>query len=170
MHGNQIRTVGLALLSDFDTGQVVGIPADAHFHGQRGILAQGTARSGDHLPTERRVQQQLTACTAVGNFGRRAAHVDIQNVKPDALFAHEQDGFFQRFRLAAKQLDGVQPVGVCVFEQGKGFLVVEVQGLGAGHLTDGPGRAVVGHQMAAGGVGKARHGGKHRPGGDLQIA
>ena len=88
----------------------------------------------------------------------------------DALFPHQQNGLFQGFRLTAEQLDSVQPVGVGIFEQSKGLLVVKVQGLGAGHLADGPGCTVVGHQVAAGSVGQARHRGKHRPRRDLQIA
>ena len=73
-------------------------------------------------------------------------------------------------RLTAEQLDSVQPVGVGIFEQSKGLLVVKVQGLSAGHLADGPGCTVVGHQVAAGSVCQARHRGKHRPRRDLQIA
>ncbi len=38
------------LLGDLDAGQVVGIPADAHFDGQRRIIAQRFARGGDHRP------------------------------------------------------------------------------------------------------------------------
>ena len=170
MHGDQVRAVGLALFGHLHAGQVFGVPADAHLHRQGGILAQGAAGCSDHPSAEGWVQQQLTARTAVGDFGRGAAHVDVQNIKPDALFPHQQNGLFQGFRLTAEQLNSVQPVGVGIFEQRKGLLVVKVQGLSAGHLADGPGCTVVGHQVAAGSVGQARHRGKHRPRRDLQIA
>ena len=91
MHGDQIRAVGLKLFGDLDAGQVVGVPADAHLDGQRRVIAQRFARGGDHLPAERRVQQQSAARAAAGDLGRRAAHVDVENVKPDALLLYKQN-------------------------------------------------------------------------------
>ena len=166
MDGDQVRAVGLKLFGDLDAGQVVGVPADAHLDGQRRIIAQRFARGGDHLPAERRVQQQPAARAAAGDLGRGAAHVDVENVKLDVLLPYKQNCLGHRLRLRAEQLDGVQAVGVLVPQQSQGFFIVEVQRLGAGHLADGPGRAVVGHQMAARRVGQAGHRRKHRAGGD----
>ena len=168
MHGQQVGPVAGALFGDLDAGAVFVVPADAHLDGQRGIVAQGLARSGHHGPAQRRVQQQAAARAAGGDLGRGAAHVDIQHIKADAFFAHEQNGLGQRFGLGPEQLDGVQPVGRGVLEQREGFAVAKAERLGAGHLADGPRRAVVGHQVAAGGVGQPGHGGEHRPGGNLQ--
>ena len=167
MHGNQIRAARFQLLGDLDAGQAVGIPADAHFHGQRGIVAQRLAGGGCHLPAERRVKQELTARAAAGDLGRGASHIDIKDVEPDALFPDKQNCLCHGLRLCAEQLDGIQAVGVFILEQFQRFAVAEVQRLGAGHLADGPGRTVVGHQMAARRVGQPRHRRKHRPGGDL---
>ena len=167
VYGDEIRTVGLDLLCNLHAGQVVGVPADAHLDGQRGILAQRPAGGGNHLPAERRVQQQPAARAAAGDLGRRAAHIDVEHIKPDALFPDKEYRLFQCFRLCAEKLDGIQAVGVLVLQKLQRFAVAEVQRLGACHLADGPGRAVVGHQMAARRVGQPRHRRKHRPGGGL---
>ena len=128
---------------------------------------QRLAGGGCHLPAERRVKQELTARAAAGDLGRWAAHIDIKDVEPDALFPDKQNCLCHGLRLCAEQLDGIQAVGVLILEQFQRFAVAEVQRFGAGHLADGPGRAVVGHQVAAGSVGQPRHRRKHRPGGDL---
>ena len=91
MDGDQVRAVGLKLFGDLDAGQVVGVPADAHLDGQRRIIAQRFARGGDHLPAERRVQQQPAARAAAGDLGRGAAHVDVENVKLDTLLPYKQN-------------------------------------------------------------------------------
>ena len=58
-------------------------------------------------------------------------------------------------------------MGGLVPQQAHAFVIAKGNGLGAGHLADGPGRTVVGHQVAARRVGQPRHRRKHRPGGDL---
>ena len=83
------------------------------------------------------------------------------------LFPDKQNCLCHGLRLCAEQLDGIQAVGMLILEQFQRFAVAEIQRLGAGHLADGPGRTVVGHQMTARRVGQPRHRRKHRPGGDL---
>ena len=122
---------------------------------------------GNHLPAERRVQQQLTARAAAGDLGRRAAHIDVEHIKPDALFPDKEYRLFQCFRLCAEKLDGIQAVGMLILQKLQRFAVAEVQRLGACHLADGPGRAVVRHQMAARRIGQPRHRCKNRTCGDL---
>ena len=167
VYGDEIRAIGLDLLCNLCAGQVVGVPADAHLDGQRGILAQRPAGGGNHLPAERRVEQQLTARAAAGNLGRRAAHIDVEHIKPDALFPDKVYRFFQCFRLCAEKLDRIQAVGVLVLQKLQRFAVTEGQRLGACHLADGPGRAVIRHQMAARRIGQPRHRRKNRACGDL---
>ena len=114
VYRQQVGAVCLALLGDLDACPVGFVPADAHFYGQRLFVPQGAAGGGDHLPAQRRVQQQLAARPAVCDFRRGAAHIDVQNIKGDALFLHGVHRLFQRGRLCPEQLDGVQPVGVLV--------------------------------------------------------
>ena len=142
---------------------MVGVPANAHLHGQRRVLAQGTAGGGNHLPAERRVQQQLAAGPAACDFGRRATHIDVQNIKLNALFPDKQNRLGHALRLCAEKLHGVQAVRMLVPQKFQRFAVAKVQRLGAGHLADGPRRTVVCHKVAARGVSQSRHRGKDGP-------
>ena len=90
------------------------------------------------------------------------------------LTAENSKGEKMKYRLARSMKECMKTmsvdnitVGMLILEQFQRFAVAEIQRLGTGHLADGPGRAVVGHQMAARRVGQPRHRRKHRPGGDL---
>ena len=166
VYNKQVGPVFLAGFGDGRAGQVVGIPADAHLDGQRPLPAEGFPRGFDNRAAARGVQQQLASRPAAGDLGRGAPHVYIQDIKPEPFFQQDFDGPPDRLGFAAEQLHGVYAVGVAVAQQIDALVVAEGDRLGAGHLADRPGCAVVGHQAAAGGVAQTCHWGKRRPGGD----
>lgn len=108
MHGNQIRAARFQLLGDLDAGQVVGIPAACAFSRSR-VSSPSACGGGCHLPAERRVKQEFTARAAAGDLVRGAAHIDIKDVEPDALFPDKQNCLCHGLRLpCAGTLDGIQ--------------------------------------------------------------
>ena len=141
---------------------MVSVPADAHLDGQRGILPDRPARGGDHPAAEFGVKQQLAACPARGNLGGRAAHIQIKNIKGNALFPHDCNGLFEGFRLGADQLNCINAVRMLVPQKRQAFFIAERDGLGGGHLAHRPRCAVIRHQVTAGRIGQPRHGGKDR--------
>ena len=166
MHRNQRRARLLAGFGAFYGGDVVGVPALAHFYGDRALSVR------HHLlhdaPAAVGVQHQLAARAAGDDLRCRAAHVDVHKVELVLLdggsgFAHDLGHF-------AEDLHPVGcTVGLCLQQADR--LVVTVDQRPAGHhLADGKARAVLCHQAAAGGIRKACHRAEHRPVGQGDIA
>ena len=162
MHGDQVCTVCFTLPGHGNAGQLLGIPANAHFNGQRLIRPQGSAGSGHHAAAQLRVLHQFAACTAGCDLGGRATHVDVQNIKLHAFFLNDPDSLRHRFGLGPKQLHGINAVGGLVPQQAHAFVIAKGNGLGAGHLAYRPRRAMVRHQVPARRIRKPRHRRKHR--------
>ena len=138
---------------------VVGVPALAHFHGDRPFCV------GHHLlydpPAAVGVQHELAARAAGDDLRGRAAHVDVHKVK--IILLDGGSGFAHDLGHLAKNLYAVGgPVGFRLEQADR--LVVAVDQRPAGHhFAHGKARAVLGHQAAAGCIRKARHGAEHRP-------
>ena len=166
VHRNEGRTGLLTGLGALHGGDVVGVPALAHFDGDRPFCV------GHNLlhdaPAAVRVQHQLAACAAGNDLGGRAAHVDVHKI--EFVLFHGSGGFAHDLGHFAKDLHAVgRAVGLGL--QHADRLVVAVNKRPAGHhFAHRKARTVLGHQAAAGCIRKACHRAEHRPVGQDDIA
>ena len=163
--GDEGSTRLFARLGALHGGDVVGVPAFAH------LDRDGAGGVGENLlhdlPTQVRVQHQLAARAAGDNLRGRAAHVDVEKI--EVVFFNGGGGFAHDLRHFSEDLDAVGRAVGLGLEQADRLVVVVDQRPAGYHLADGEARAVLGHQAAAGRVGKARHGAEHRPVGQGDI-
>ena len=101
---------------------------------------------------------------ALGHLGHRAAHVDVDDVRP-GLLQGQGGPLFHTGLVAAKDLDGGGPFPRPQLQQGGGLFIPIAQGLGADHLSDGVAAGQLPAHGAEGQVGHPGHGGQ----GDLGI-
>ncbi|MNE48722.1 hypothetical protein D3C80_1432040 [compost metagenome] len=80
---------------------VLAVPADAHFYGDR--LIHGFHDSRHHLVNFVRIQQPAGAGITFGHFRNRTAHINVDNIGI-GLFIHHSCRSNQRFTVASKNL------------------------------------------------------------------
>ena len=166
VHRNEGRTGLLTGLGTLHGGDVVGVPALAHFNGDRPFCV------GHNLlhdaPAAVRVQHQLAACAAGHDLGGRAAHVDIHKV--ELVLFDGGGGFAHDLGHFAKDLHAIGCTVGFGLEQAHRLVVAVHQRPAGHHFADRKARTVLRHQAAAGGIRKARHRAEHRPVGQGDIA
>ena len=166
VHRHQRRARLLAGFGALHGGDVVGVPALAHFYGDRALGVR------HHLlhdaPAAVGVQHQLAARPAGNDLRGRAAHVDVHKVK--FVLLNGGGGLAHDLRHFAEDL---HPIGCAVgrcLQQADSLMVAIHQRPAGYHFADGKARTVLCHQAAAGGIRKARHRAEHRPVGQGDIA
>ena len=159
MHRNEGCAGLLTGLGTLHCSDVVGIPALAHFHGDRpfcichNLLHDAAAAV--------RVQHQLAACAAGHDLGGRAAHVDIHKV--ELVLFDGGGGFAHDLGHFAKDLHAIGCTVGFGLEQAHRLVVAVHQRPAGHHFAHSKACTVLGHQAAAGCIRKARHRAEHRP-------
>ena len=148
--------------------QVAPVPAQANFGGDR-PASRPANDGGGHFGGFLRVPGQARALPVVAHLGHRAAHVDVDDVRPGVLGGFG-GGLFHGLLIAAEKLDGGGVLPLAQLQQGEGLSVLIAEGLGGDHLSDGVARPQLPADSAEGKVGDPRHGGQHQGGRDIHTA
>ena len=146
-------------LGTLHCSDVVGIPALAHFHGDRPFCICHNLLHD--APAAVWVQHQLTACAAGHDLGGRAAHIDIHKV--ELVLFDGGGGFAHDLGHFAKDLHAIGCTVGFGLEQAHRLVVAVHQRPAGHHFAHSKACTVLGHQAAAGCIRKARHRAEHRP-------
>ena len=154
MDGDRGRAGGLAHTGKLHGVDVPAVPALAEFH------RDGDVDRPDHglddLPREDGVAHEGAAVAAFDDLADRAAHVDIQNVRPGERERHRR-GLRHDLRLVAEDLRRDGAILRRAIEQRLGFFVAVDERAGADHLGAGERRPLPITETAEGRVRHARH-------------
>ena len=142
-HPRERRRVALAV-----------VPAGAHLHRNRDL--HGFAHRRDHAGGVLRLAHEAAAGVVFGDLRHRASHVHVDDVGAHAF--HDLSGVGHLFRIAAENLNGDRPLGLCVLGVLERTIDSANEPFRAHHLGDDQAAAAVSfHETAKRAVGHAGH-------------
>ena len=154
-----------------EVGEVIGVDALAHLHGQRDV-ACGARRARDDVTEELELPRQRSAAALAGDLGDRASEVQVDVVRA-VLLDEDADRTLDRGRIDSVELDRPRGLGFVVRDEAHGRGVALHQCTGGDHLADVQPGAVLAAEPPERRVRDARHrreddGGVERDGADAE--